>query len=192
MRKIALTGNIASGKSVVQKILEDFGFKVLDTDLIGHKLLENNEQVKTAFSGFDIMENGVISREKLGKIVFNDKKLLSQLNSILHPEIREYIVNYFNQNGDNEIIFVAIPLLFEASMQDLFDEIVFVYADDKLRLQRLMQRNNFDENYAKQRINSQMPQVDKIAKSDIIIKNEGSIEELKQIICDLFKPVQKS
>ena len=69
MRKIALTGNIASGKSEVQKILVSLGYKVLDTDIVGHELLHNNTEVKNAFAEYDIIENNEISREKLGKVV---------------------------------------------------------------------------------------------------------------------------
>ena len=74
MRKIAITGNIASGKSEVQKILVSLGYKVLDTDVVGHELLHNNTEIKNAFIGYDILEYDDISREKLGKVVFNDKK----------------------------------------------------------------------------------------------------------------------
>ena len=67
-------------------------------------------------------------------------------------------------------------------MQDMFDEIVFVYANDELRLKRLMKRNGFDEDYAKQRLDSQMSQNEKMKKSQIIIRNEGGLEELKQSV----------
>ncbi len=182
MRKIAITGNIASGKSEVQKTLISLGYKVLDTDVVGHELLHNNTEIKNAFIEYDILEYDDISREKLGKIVFNDKKLLDKLNSIIHPQIKNKIEEFFLENKFEEKVFVAIPLLFEANMQDMFDEIVFVYANDELRLKRLMKRNGFDEDYAKQRLNSQMSQNEKMKKSQIIIRNEGGLEELKQSV----------
>lgn len=192
MRKLALTGNIASGKSEVQKILVSLGYKVLDTDIVGHELLHNNTEVKNAFAEYDIIENNEISREKLGKVVFSDEMLLKKLNSIIHPQIKNKIEDFFSANENEEKVFVAIPLLFEANMQDMFDEIIFVYADDDLRLKRLMTRNNFDKDYAQKRIDSQSSQNEKINKSHIIIHNNGSLEDLKEKTYNMFKPVQKS
>lgn len=191
MRKIALTGNIASGKSEVQKILVSLGYKVLDTDIVGHELLHNNTEVKNAFAEYDIIENNEISREKLGKVVFSDEMLLKKLNSIIHPQIKNKIEDFFSANENEEKVFVAIPLLFETNMQDMFDEIIFVYADDDLRLKRLMTRNNFDKDYAQKRIDSQSSQNEKINKSHIIIHNNGSLEDLKEKTYNLFRPAQR-
>lgn len=192
MRKIALTGNIASGKSAVQNFLQELGFKVLDTDVVGHFLLKDNSEVISTFADYDICENGEISRTKLAQVVFNDKNLLEKLNSILHPLIKNEILKFFKENSDEEKVFVAIPLLFEAKMENLFDEVVFVYANDKLRLQRLIQRNGFDEKYAQQRIDSQMPQEEKLKKVDIVINNEGALDDLKMQTIKLFRPEQRS
>ena len=178
MLKVALTGNIASGKSAVQKILSEYGYKVLDTDVVGHELLQTNDKIIHAFCDYDVFENGKISREKLGQLVFSDKSLLEKLNSIVHPLIKDRIVDFFEMNKQEEQVFVAIPLLFETGMDKLFDQIIFVYADDNLRLERLKLRNGFSNDYAKQRINSQMPQQMKLPACDIVINNNGTLEDL--------------
>lgn len=183
--KIAIAGNIASGKSTVQKILEDAGFKVLDTDKCGHEALKNPE-VKKAFSYLDIFENGEISRHKLGELVFNNPRIKQQLESLVHPIIKQDIQNFFEQNKTDKFLFVGIPLVFEAKMENLFDKIVFVFADDKTRLQRLVKRNNFTEEYALLRINSQLPQEKKLARCDYVIDNNGSVEELKTLVTDFI------
>lgn len=183
--KIAIAGNIASGKSTVQKILEDAGFKVLDTDKCGHEALKNPE-VKKAFSYLDIFENGEISRHKLGELVFNNPQIKQQLESLVHPIIKQDIQNFFEQNKTDKFLFVGIPLVFEAKMENLFDKIVFVFADDKTRLQRLVKRNNFTEEYALLRINSQLPQEKKLARCDYVIDNNGSVEELKTLVTDFI------
>ncbi len=183
--KIAIAGNIASGKSTVQKILEDAGFKILDTDKCGHEALKNPE-VKKAFSYLDIFENGEISRHKLGELVFNNPQIKQQLESLVHPIIKQDIQNFFEQNKTDKFLFVGIPLVFEAKMENLFDKIVFVFADDKTRLQRLVKRNNFTEEYALLRINSQLPQEKKLACCDYVIDNNGSVEELKTLVTDFI------
>lgn len=169
--RIALTGNIASGKSAVQRILEEKGYKVLDTDEVSHKLLNvKNKELYDAFKDYDVFENGEFSRVKLGKLIFNDEILRKKLEGVLHPQIAEEIEKF---DG-----IVAIPLLFEAKMEHLFDKIIMVYTDDEIRLERLMKRNNFTEKEAKARMNSQMPQDEKVDLCDYIIYNNGTIEEL--------------
>lgn len=187
MKRIAICGSIASGKTVVQKFLEQMGYKVFDTDEASHKLLTvNNKPLYEAFKSYDAFENGEFSREKVGKLVFSNSKLKQTIELIMHPQIVDEIKEFYETNKSESILFVAIPLLFEAKMEYLFDKIVFVYADDEIRLERLLARNNLSLEYAKARINSQMPQDEKIKKSDYIINNNGTIDELKHQVTKLF------
>lgn len=179
MLKFAITGNIACGKSTVEKILIKKGYKVLDTDVVGHKLLEDNQEILAAFKDFDIKTDNKISREKLGRIVFSNPDKLNLLNSILHPLIKNEVEKFFLKNINEERVFVSIPLLFEANMQNLFDRIIFVYADDSIRLERLIKRNGYDVDYAQKRLASQVPQHEKIDKCDFVINNNGTLNELE-------------
>ena len=191
MIKFALCGNIASGKSTVQKLLENQGYRVLDTDKVAHELLTvNNSELFLEFKKFDVFENGEFSREKLGKLVFTNKEIKQKLENILHPQIREKIKEFFEQNQNEKYLFVGIPLLFEANMADLFDKIIFIYADDDIRLKRLLLRNGYSVEYAKARLNSQMRQEEKAQKSDYVINNNGSIEELNFNIIKLFEQIR--
>lgn len=191
MIRIALVGNIASGKSTVEQVLTSNDFLVLDTDRVAHILLDNNQEVINAFKDFDILENGKISREKLGRVVFSSKENKKKLENILHPQIRQEILKFFDENSDKKAVFVAIPLLFEAKMEDLFDKIVFVYTDDKIRLNRLIARNNYTLEYAKVRINSQLSQDEKVKKSDIVIFNNSTKEDLeKEVKAKLIEQIR--
>mgnify|MGYP004732888327 FL=1 len=191
MIKFALCGNIASGKSAVQKFLENHGYKVLDTDKVAHELLTvNNSELYLVFKNLDVFENGEFSREKLGKLVFADKEIKQKLENILHPQIREKIKEFFEQNQNEKYLFVGIPLLFEAGMTGLFDKIIFIYADDDIRLKRLLHRNGYSVDYAKARLNSQMRQEEKAQKSDYVINNNGSIEELYKNIFKLLEQIR--
>lgn len=187
MTRIAITGNIASGKSTVQKFLENKGYKVLDTDEVSHELLTvKNSELFEAFRDYDVFENGEFSRFKVGQLIFSDETAREKIASIIHPQVAQEIEKFFEANSNEKFLFVGIPLLFESNMQNLFDKIIFVYTDDDIRLERLLRRNDYTVEHAKARIASQMPQEEKLKKSDFVINNNGSIEELTQAIFKLL------
>ena len=179
MKKIAICGNIASGKSTVQKILEKKGYKVLDTDEVSKKLLTvNNKELYDGFKIYDVFENGEFSRVKVAQLIFSNEEARLKIASIMHPQVAQEIKNFFEANKSDDLLFVGIPLLFESNMQSLFDKIIFVYTDDDIRLKRLLKRNNYTIEHAKSRINSQIPQDDKVKLSDYVINNNGDLHNL--------------
>ena len=194
MIRVAIVGNIASGKSQVEKILLNLGYKVADTDKVNHEILkfdiETINEIKNAFSNDDILENNAISREKLGKIVFSNKEKKEQLESILHKKIYEKVEEFFNKNKNEKIVFVSIPLLFETKQEKTFDKIIFISADKELRLKRLIERNNYSKEYALTRINSQMDEEEKIKKSDFVIYNNSGLKELELGIKDILSNLE--
>lgn len=183
MLKFAIVGNIASGKSTVENELMKKGFKVFDADKLSHAILENSkDEVIQEFDGFDVVENGEISRAKLGKIVFNNKNLKEKLEDIIYPKLKDKILKIFDENSSEKFVFISIPLLFEVGWQNLFDKILFVKTDDEIRLNRLMKRNSYSKDEAMARILAQIPQEEKIKKSDFIICNNGTLEMLQNEI----------
>lgn len=195
MIKVAIVGNIASGKSQVEKILLGFGYKVIDTDKIAHELLENDintiSEIKSVFVDDDIYTDEKISRDKLGKVVFNNTSKKQKLESIMHRKIFDKVEEFFIENSFEKVVFVAIPLLFETNQEKTFDKIIFISADEELRLKRLIQRNNYSEEYAKQRINSQLVEQEKIKKSDFVIYNNSDLQALKHNVEDVLNSLLK-
>lgn len=186
MIKFAITGNIASGKTQVENILKDIGYKVFDADKIAHNILYSTDKVKEEFKEYDILEHGEISRKKLGNIVFNDSALRNRLEAIIHPLVKQEIKRLFKEYQNEKYVFISIPLLFESKMEDLFDKIILIYCDDDLRLKRLIKRNNLTEEEALTRMNSQICQQEKTNRSDYILKNESTIDDLKQQLIDII------
>ncbi len=189
MIKYAIVGNIASGKSEMEKVLEEHNFVVLDTDLITHDILIDRPNVAQAFSDYDVFEYGKLSKDKLGKLVFSRPELKEKLESIVHPLILEELKSAFKVYSDEPFLFVSVPLLYEAGWEKIFDKTIFIKADDECRLNRLITRNGYSLDYAKTRINSQQSQAEKVDKSDYVIENNGTKDEFRQKIEEFIKSI---
>lgn len=177
-RVIGITGGIASGKSTVSHYLINQGYKLVDCDkLTASSYLDCFEEIKKAFP--DCIINNEISRPLLAKCVFSDEIQKEKLESIIHPYVRNKMQEVVDSTRDG-LVFLDIPLLFEARMEDLCDEIWVVYVPKQLQLTRLMSRNQMDEKTALMRIHSQMDLDKKKQKADIVIDNSKDLDYLYQ------------
>ena len=192
---IGLTGGIGTGKSTVSQILQEKKFPVIDLDTISHEVIKIPKVIEKIVENFgkEVLENSGnfenennairISREKLGKIIFENKEKRLLLNSIMHPEIlhvmREQISKY---KKNNKIIFVEIQLLFEVQWEKEFDYILLISAKKSTQIRRILERDKRSEIDALNIINSQMSLDEKKKRSDFVIENDGNIEELKEKI----------
>lgn len=195
---IVITGSIGTGKSTAVKIIKNLGFLVLDSDKIVHEGYNKGGDlyfnVVERFGKEILNFDGTISRQKLGEIVFNDEKKLKDLNKIVHVYVIHKLMKGVQECND-EVIFLDIPLILENLQQEKeygleYDEIWLVYVSPETQKERLRQRainENKNPEDVLNIINKQIPIDEKIAMSDEIIDNEGTIEELEYKIKELLK-----
>ncbi|BAQ60307.1 dephospho-CoA kinase [Geminocystis sp. NIES-3708] len=183
---IGLTGGIATGKSTVSNYLtEKYLIPVLDADLIAREAVTINSpifyNIINRYGEKILLSNGNLNREKLGKIIFNNKQEKTWLENQIHPFVFDSLQSQIKILS-NSLIILSIPLLFEAKMTNLVNQIWVVSCDFSTQLNRLKIRNNLTENEAISRINSQMPLTQKLELADIIIDNNKNLADLHRQI----------
>lgn len=185
---IGLTGSIASGKSTVSEILQEKGFPIVDADKIARQVVEPGtsviKEIGEYFGDEVLNEDGSLNREKLGERIFKNEAERNKLNSIIHPVIRNEMIRQKEQwiSRGADTVIMDIPLLFESKLQSFVEKIIVVSVAPKIQKQRLIARNKLNELEAADRINSQLPMVEKEAGADAVIDNNGTIEETKMQI----------
>lgn len=190
VKVIGITGSISVGKSTVTSYLVNKGYTVLDADEISRHALDIGKpcyyRVKELFGC--ISEDGNIDRKMLGSIVFNDDKKKELLESIIHPYVIDELKKGISSTDDH-IIFLDIPLLFEAHLEYLCDKIIVVYINELLQLERLMNRNQIDKEQALLLMSKQISIEIKKHKADYIIDNQGDLNHLYTEIENILKEV---
>ncbi len=207
MYKIGLTGSIGSGKSTVSKILVSQGIKVVDTDEISRNLTSDNSPIlfdlKEAF-GEDILivtkdeitgETSLsLDRRRLAEIAFSsedNKKLLTQIVTNRVKIEMWAMVNQLESEGET-LVCCDIPLLFESNVQNQFDEIWSVVADDEIRFERANKRDGITKEDFTARDRSQISQEHKIKNSDVVFYNDSTLDELVKNVLNEVKRVKKA
>lgn len=190
---IGLTGSIASGKSTVSLMFDDFGIPVIDADKLAREAVKPGQpalaEIASIFGEDMLFEDGSLDRKKLGQIVFSDEEKRKQLNSIVHPEVRRLMLKQrdaYIAQGERAVV-LDIPLLFESGLESYVEKIIVVYVDRETQLRRLMERDGYSEREADTRINVQMPVKDKAALADAVINNNGSKREAYEQLQGVLK-----
>ena len=176
---IALTGGISTGKSTVCNLFKLHGFLTIDADVIAHRLLDENSNKIASMFGEQYVENGKVLRKELGKIIFSNEENKLKLEALLHPLIKEQIIKeskIFEEQ--NKPYFVDIPLFFEKMSYPIPKSLV-IYTPKELQIQRLMKRDNIDENEAKLKISNQMDIEEKRKLADMVIDNSQNLKHLQ-------------
>lgn len=187
MTTIGLTGGIASGKSTVVSMLRDVGAVIIDCDVLARKVVEKGSEglkaVAAAFGPQTISPDGTMNRDYMGAVVFSDPRRRKELESILFPLIHQRIdaeqEAIFQKNGD-AIVFLDMPLLFEVKYNLRVQESWLIYVCPEIQLMRLMHRNGYNREEAMARIRSQMPIDEKRHLAQVIIDNNGTLEETQR------------
>lgn len=190
MRKIGITGGIATGKSTVTNYLIEKGYVVIDADKGAREVVKPGQigysNVKMLFGQDILLPNQEIDRKKLGNIVFADAEKRRALDSVLHPLIFNWVAAQLLKHKDQKVVFIDMPLLFESGYHKRVDETWLVYAPEQVQLERLMARDQLSQEEAMQRIHSQWSTQDKRDYSTVVINNISTVDDLYRQIDNLL------
>ena len=173
---IGITGGISTGKSSVSKYLIDQGYVVVDTDIISKDITEDPDVLKkiSMIFGSEYIVNGKLDRKKMGELVFVDKAANKKLTDVIHPIVKNRVLEAIKKVKD-KIVFIDVPLLYEANFDELCHYVICVYTSHDENISRLMKRDNISYDEAIKKINSQMDLNLKKQKAHFIIDNSADL-----------------
>lgn len=186
MKKIGITGGIGSGKTTVCEIFKLLGVPVFHADAEA-KYLQNNdlqirEKLTKLFGQHIYSPDGMLDRKKLAGIIFSDSAALANVNSIIHPAVRQRFLKWADNHKDAPYILYEAAILLESGFASDFDRNILILADEKVRIERVIRRDHTSAELVKQRINNQMSDDQKIKLVDFIIENNNEKLLLPRII----------
>lgn len=190
---VGLTGGIGSGKSTLSAALRESGLEVLDTDTIARRIMLTDKCVRAkladAFGEEVFLESGEIDKNYLSDVVFHNPQKMAVLNSIVHPAVFEYIVEYAIAS-DSKVVLAESAILFESGMNTICSAVITVSAPEDIRIERVMRRNGVSEQEVRQRMEAQWTDEQRERRADLVIRNgeNAKISELclqvKEFICN--------
>lgn len=193
--KIGLTGNIATGKSTVGGMLATRGAAVLDADKVAHRVMapggRAHADVVSAFGPEVVKTGGEIDRQALGRIVFSDPKALRKLESLVHPAVIAEVDRWIAASEAQVVVVEAIKLL-ESGMADDYDAIWVTICSKDAQIERLTASRGMSRETALVRIEAQPPQVEKIARADVVIDTEGSIAATREQVALAWGRIERA
>jgi dephospho-CoA kinase len=196
--KVAVTGGAGSGKSFVCNRLKDLGIKIISSDTLAREAVAPgstaHEKILKHFGAKVVLSDGTLNRQMLRRIIVIDSAARRSLEQFIHPEIlklMEQKMAQAQQRGDRVVV-VEVPLLFELGMEEQFDLVVVVSANRKLRVKRLMERDNVSRDQAEELLNVQMPDQEKVERAGFVLSNDGSREQLIKSVDRLYEKFLKN
>lgn len=192
MKIVGLTGGIGSGKSKALTFFKNKGIPCYQADLAGHKVLNENPEVKAkvqAYFGSEIYTSKGLDRKALGKQVFNNQEALQFLNGIVHPAVRLDFQNFIKEQQAPFIV-SEVAILFENGGEKRYDKIILLTAPEALRIERVMARDGVSETEVRQRMQKQWTDAQKIPLADYVIYNTDwttTENELERVYKELLQ-----
>lgn len=191
MLKVGLTGGIGAGKSEVSRLLASYGAVVVDSDLIAREVVAPGTPglaaVAAEFGPEVLRADGSLDRPKLGGIVFADPARLARLNAIVHPLVRDRSAELEALAGPGDVVLHDVPLLAENGLAKLYDLVVVVDAADETRVERLVRLRGMEPQEARARMAAQAARADRLAVADVVLDNEGPLEQLEPQVRALWQ-----
>jgi dephospho-CoA kinase len=192
--KVGITGSIGSGKSTFSKFIADTGFKVINVDDISKELLASDKLIKEKIIELFGKESYIgdeVNKKYLAEKVFSNSEQVARINSIVHPAVIKKTESLILQNlEDANIAFAEAALIYEADMENIFDFVILVTTNEKLRLDRKVRFDNYTKEQFLKRNENQIPDDEKKKRADFVIENSGSLEELKSKCGFIIKILQ--
>jgi dephospho-CoA kinase len=189
---IGLTGNIATGKSVVRRMLEHLGAYTIDADALAHRAIAKDapgyKPVIETFGKWILGADGQINRSKLGGLVFRESEALSKLENIIHPLV-EQAIDILVQRASQRVVVIEAIKLIESPLRNACDSIWVTYAPEEIQIERLMRKRSFTREEAVSRSHSQGAQSEKIERANVVVRNTGSYDELWKQVTSAWKQV---
>lgn len=192
IRRIGLTGGIATGKSYVANKIREAGVPMVDADVLAREVVAPGTPglaaVRKRFGPDSVRRDGTMDRVRIAQIVFKDKRARLDLEAIIHPAVQKAIDEFFATLPKRTPFAVAdIPLLYETGREKQFNAVVVVACPRDLQLQRVMERNKLSREDAERRLNAQLPIDKKVEKATYVIRTDGTFEETDRQVADLIK-----
>ena len=184
MKKLGLTGGIGVGKTYVSKVFQHMGIPIFNADVEAKNCMAEDKElmqnIKTSF-GENMYDNGVLQKERLAKIVFNNSARLAELNALVHPVVKQRFEDWCTQQTA-ELVIKEAAILFESDAHFGLDAVICVSAAEQIRIARVQKRDRSSITEIKSRMDKQMPQSKKEELADFVIVNDGEQLLLPQLI----------
>ena len=184
MKKLGLTGGIGVGKTYVSKVFQQMSIPVFNADVEAKNCMTEDKRliqnVKNSF-GENIYDNGVLQKEKLAKIVFNNSERLAELNALVHPVVKQKFEDWCKEQTA-ELVIKEAAILFESNEHLGLDAVICLSATEKIRIERVKKRDGSSVAEIKSRMDKQMPQSKKEELADFVIVNDDEHLLLSQLI----------
>jgi dephospho-CoA kinase len=195
---IGLTGGVASGKTTVSRILREEGAYLIDADRIARELVQPHtpawKELKKAFGNEILKEDGSLHRKRLAAKIYSGPKQRDLLNRILHPRIKAEIGRRMREIGQKDpmaIVVIDGALIIELGDHREMDKVIVVTSTETQQIERLRDRNGMTPEGARRIISAQMPLEEKLKVADFIVRNEGSFEDTKRKVQEIFQELKK-